>query len=218
MSARAYVRIQNGPAAGQDLHVFPVPTLGFEHPVYSIGRDSRCDLQLNDPQIAAVHAVILCNYATGEYAIKGNARNTVILDGTEVPSGKLKPGSVLRIGNTQMRFSLQAGKGADQARAGQVSARPRQVNSTALLSAAVVLAVMISLLAIYLLSGATLDEVLQVADLTISDAEIGGSNRISMSGGLSDLASSANLSQVNPYRYGSLSQSGVLMLSFDADW
>lgn len=63
-----------------------------------IGRDSACDIVLNDPKVSRIHAEI--NFEDGEYLlIDKNSTNGTIINGSQAVRQALLPGDVIIIGN-----------------------------------------------------------------------------------------------------------------------
>lgn len=110
---RAYFVIRNGPAAGQRVDIVPQQTKSLPFLVYVIGRDARCHLTLDDPEVASIHAFITREDG-GTYTIKDNdTASGTTLDGEPIERATLYPGCTLRLGKTVLRFDTLENKLGD---------------------------------------------------------------------------------------------------------
>jgi hypothetical protein len=94
--------------AGWLLTLISGPDSGTAYPVGEklvLGRDTGCDLVLNDPKVSRRHAVIE-RLAEGRYRLQdlGSSNGTFLL-GQRVETAEITPGAELRIGDTLMSLA-----------------------------------------------------------------------------------------------------------------
>ncbi len=85
--------VQSGPLAGTRLEV-PQRRL-------TIGRDSVCDLKIEDPKASRVHCFVE-RRADGVYVADNGSTNGLTVNGEKVDSCRLMPGDTFRIGSTEI--------------------------------------------------------------------------------------------------------------------
>lgn len=126
----AYFIVRNGPAAGQRVDIVPRMTKSLPFPVFVIGRDSRCHLTLDDPEVASIHAFITRD-ESGVYTLKDNDTPAgITLDGEHIEREVMHPGCTLRLGKTVLRFDTLENKLSDILREVSDSADSQAANVT----------------------------------------------------------------------------------------
>jgi two-component system response regulator GlrR len=95
----ALLRVLDGPAAGTVLDPLPVRTL--------IGRQPWCDLILQDPKVSAIHCELLLDRDSIRVRDR-NSTNGVWAGGARLLEALVEPGTVLRVGGSQLRIEARA--------------------------------------------------------------------------------------------------------------
>lgn len=97
----AYFEIQ---ASSNKVSISPILDAG--KPVFLIGSDARCHLQLIDSALASVHAAV--SRKDGDYFIKSQLPNlTMFVNGKAInQTTQLRSGDVVQIGQMSLRFDL----------------------------------------------------------------------------------------------------------------
>ncbi len=96
--AAAYFVVQHGAQPGQTARIDP------QRPLFIIGSDSRCNLQLSDPSVAPSHAAVLLG--DGVCVIRPRFPATsVYVNGERIRDfAHLKPGDTVQVGDAALRF------------------------------------------------------------------------------------------------------------------
>ena len=95
LQPQAFLLIKSGPQAGTSVPITQAQT--------SIGRSSDADIVLDDEQVSRMHANI--TYADGQFTmVDAGSSGGTIVDGVAGETIVLKPGSELKLGNTEMVF------------------------------------------------------------------------------------------------------------------
>jgi pSer/pThr/pTyr-binding forkhead associated (FHA) protein len=82
------------------------PALPLVRPVLTLGRSSDCDLILSDAQVSRHHAQIR-RQDSGAVLVDLASSNGTFVNGRRIDAAyRLRPGDVLRLGNTQLLFEL----------------------------------------------------------------------------------------------------------------
>jgi len=96
--AAAYFVVQHGAQQGQTALIDP------RRPVFVIGSDPRCNLQLSDPSVASSHAAV--SVGDGGCVIRPRfPASAVYVNGERVRDfAHLKPGDTVQVGDAALRF------------------------------------------------------------------------------------------------------------------
>jgi hypothetical protein len=82
---------------------------GTRHPLRApglvIGRGTEADLRINDPGVSRRHVELVVT-AEGVEAVDLGSTNGILVDGSKVSSARLRDGSVVRIGRTDMTVRI----------------------------------------------------------------------------------------------------------------
>ncbi len=81
-------------------------TISHASPI-TIGRDKEADIQLlEDPEVSRIHTAI--RYWDDIFVIRDmGSQNGTLVNGKKVDVGKLSPGDVVKIGNTEIKVSAE---------------------------------------------------------------------------------------------------------------
>jgi serine/threonine protein kinase len=88
-----------GPDSGRK---FPLS----EGQTIQIGRGQATDTKLRDPRVSRVHCQVRCEDGRIHLSDAGGASGTLV-NGKSVSKHELKPGDIIRIGDTQIRFEME---------------------------------------------------------------------------------------------------------------
>ncbi len=78
----------------------------------TIGRGKEADVQIEDGNCSRVHCAI--RYWDDIFVVRDmHSRNGTFLNGNKIDVAQLKPGDVLKIGNTEMHAQPEAGSSLD---------------------------------------------------------------------------------------------------------
>lgn len=86
----------------------------LDKPEFNIGRQSKCDIQLDDPAVSSKHARLLSKkneYLEGHddfYIEDLGSTNGTLVNGKEISQQLLKHGDEIQIGNHHFRFDNEA--------------------------------------------------------------------------------------------------------------
>ena len=89
------LKVTTGPAKGRSFDLNDGQTL-------VIGRGEKSDTRINDPSVSRVHCEVACNANGIEIADRGSSSGTFV-GGKQIDRGPLELGSVIRIGDTEIR-------------------------------------------------------------------------------------------------------------------
>lgn len=98
MSQRARLIIRTGPNAGQ--------TVTITENNYQIGRNRQCNLVLSDSAVSRLHAA-LRYHNDGYYLQDAQSTGGTYVNNARINAIRIKPGDVIRIGNTEMIFEVE---------------------------------------------------------------------------------------------------------------
>src|SRR5688572_4849586 len=76
-----------------------------------LGRGTQSAYQVTDPTVSRSHCQLLCESDRVTVICKGGSAGTLV-NGKKIQKQTLKPGDVLQIGATQLRFQLEDAAGA----------------------------------------------------------------------------------------------------------
>jgi prepilin-type processing-associated H-X9-DG protein len=101
-----FFRLQNTLAAGAEVSLTET-LIDQKRPVFVIGTDPRCNLQLNDPKVAPAHATVA--YKEGQFVIRPQFPKLTVLVNNKAVNGvqALKPGDSVQIGDTLLGFGQE---------------------------------------------------------------------------------------------------------------
>lgn len=101
-----FLRLQTGLAAGAEVSL-TAALIDQKRPVFIIGADPRCDLQLNDSQVAPAHAAVV--YKEGQFFIRPQFPKLSVLVNNKPIKGDtaLKQGDSIQIGETHLGFGQE---------------------------------------------------------------------------------------------------------------
>src|SRR5438128_2680539 len=76
-----------------------------EGQLFLIGRDLGTNTRLKDPQVAMIHCQVMVDKARCFITDRSSSGGTFV-NGNRITESDLKPGDVVRVGDTQLRFVL----------------------------------------------------------------------------------------------------------------
>jgi len=86
---------------------------GTRHPLREpglvIGRGTEADLRINDPGVSRRHLELEVSI-DGVEAVDLGSTNGILVDGTKVPRARLRDGSTIKIGHTEMTVRIDGGR------------------------------------------------------------------------------------------------------------
>jgi hypothetical protein len=86
---------------------------GTRHPLRPpglvIGRGTEADLRINDPGVSRRHLELEVSI-DGVEAVDLGSTNGILVDGTKVPRARLRDGSTIKIGHTEMTVRIDGGR------------------------------------------------------------------------------------------------------------
>lgn len=75
-------------------------------PPVTIGRDKAATVHVDDPQCSRIHAAI--RFWDDIFVVRDmNSHNGTYLNGSKIVVAKLMPGDVVKVGDTELRFSSE---------------------------------------------------------------------------------------------------------------
>lgn len=81
-------------------------------PVISIGRVKEADICIDDPKASRINTAI--RFWDDIFVVRDmNSKNGTFLNGKPLDVARLKPGDVLKIGDTEFNLMAEEGSGAD---------------------------------------------------------------------------------------------------------
>jgi DNA-binding NtrC family response regulator len=96
---------------------------------FSIGVGDGCDIALDDPYVSKHHCVLERRGPTRIVVKDTNSKNGVMIDGAGIEIGELRPGSLLRVGRTELlALSSRALSGSSTA-AALIGEHPRLIDA-----------------------------------------------------------------------------------------
>jgi hypothetical protein len=86
---------------------------GVQHPLVApglvVGRGSEADLRINDPGVSRRHLELEVSL-DGVEAVDLGSTNGILVDGAKVPRARLRDGSTIKIGHTEMTVRIDGGR------------------------------------------------------------------------------------------------------------
>ncbi len=79
--------------------------IAFDHPMFVIGRDPRCDARIDSPLVSRKHCCIILS-ETDVIVRDLGSLNGIRINGQKVKTGRLQPGDELAIGDLRYRLDL----------------------------------------------------------------------------------------------------------------